>query len=296
MSDTFSVVDDEKLLVKNTTWFEKNKKIINSILVVMLCIIGLFKFIDEHTHRELDASIKDGALAYASVKGVSVGISILKGSEFSLGVVSMRLGEALEPINETLVYTSHVIMTALASLGLQKFLLLIMGSALGNAILLISALIYLSTIWIKGLNNFECKVKSIFYFIVFLRFVIAVSLGANALVDKMFINEQINHSINNTEILDNELRTITSAISEEKESIQGSDDPGFWESAKNKISTATQGAAGIKNAITDLPAKFDSLIIDFMNLIALFFLKTILIPIGFILLIKKVFVHLKLFG
>lgn len=275
------------------TFFSRNSKLLNTVLILLICLIGFFKVIDEYSHKEVNESIVHGAAAYSVVKTLSTGISALKGVEFSIGVATTRLGELLEPVNEVLVYTSHIIMTALASLGLQKTLLMIMASTLGNTLLLVSATLFLLTLWVIKLENYKAKAQYTFYFIVFVRFSLAVTLGANALIDHAFIDPEIDKAVINSQTFTQEISKIKAA-SDEQVLNEGeeTDESGFWDTAKSLMGDMKDSIITTKDNIKGLPDKLDSYIMDFMNLIALFLLKTIIIPIIFLLFIKSAFTRL----
>ncbi|MFT6734984.1 MAG: hypothetical protein ACJAS9_003187 [Polaribacter sp.] len=274
---------------------KSNSRLFNSFLIIFICCIGVFKVIDEYSHREVNNSIVHGVAAYGTVKALSTAISGLKGVEFSIGVVTTRLGEVLEPINEVLVYTSHIIMTALASLGLQKTLLMIMASSLGNALLLTSACVYFITLWVKGALNFKVKAKSFFYFIVFIRFSLAVTLGVNAMIDKAFLDPEIDKAVINSQVFTQEIGEIKDAVNEQD--IAGVEknqqEESFWDKAKNMMGDMSDSVINTKNSIKTLPEKFNNYIMDFMNLIALFLLKTIIIPIVFLFFLKSAYSRLR---
>ncbi|MCK6261753.1 hypothetical protein KP803_00535 [Vibrio sp. ZSDE26] len=259
-------------------------KWLKTLLIILLCVIGTFKLLDDYTHEKVNQSIVHGTVAYASVKTLSTGISAAKGVEFSVGLVTTRLGELLEPVNETLVYTSHIIMTALASLGLQKMLLMIFSSSLGNGILLFFASVYLISVWFKRFNRYESRAKSLFIFTVFVRFSLAISLGANALIDQAFIDPQIDQSIQRSNELTNNIESLS--LDDE---MSAEDSEGFWSKTKGAFEGLSQSLANKQDQILNLPDIFNNYIMDFMNLIALFLLKSILLPIAFLMVLKAAF-------
>ncbi|MGF1720862.1 hypothetical protein L4D20_12565 [Vibrio kyushuensis] len=264
-------------------------KWIKSVIVILLCTIGTFKFLDDYTHEKVNQSIIHGTVAYASVKTLSTGISAAKGVEFSVGLVTTRLGELLEPVNETLVYTSHIIMTALASLGLQKMLLVIFSSSLGNSILITFGCLYLISFWFSRFSRYESRAKSLFIFTVFVRFSLALSLGANALIDQAFIDPQINESVQRSNELTSSIETISLEDAASNGDIDSTEKEGFWSKTKGAFEGLSQSLVNKQDQILNLPELFNNYIMDFMNLIALFLLKSIILPISFLLILKSAF-------
>ncbi|PMK04244.1 hypothetical protein BCU12_16240 [Vibrio sp. 10N.261.55.A7] len=265
-----------------STWFKSG-------LIVLLCLVGTFKIIDDYTHEKVNQSIVHGTVAYASVKTLSTGISAAKGVEFSVGLVTTRLGELLEPVNETLVYTSHIIMTALASLGLQKMLLVIFSSALGNSFLLFFAAMYLAALWVARLSHYERQARSLFVFTVFVRFSLAISLGANALIDQAFIDPQIDLSVQRSNELSGSIDSLSLDEVNSLEALEKQDEQGFWSKTKGAFEGLSQSLVETQDQILNLPQLFNNYVMDFMNLIALFLLKSILLPIAFLMILKSAF-------
>ncbi|OIQ26544.1 hypothetical protein [uncultured Vibrio sp.] len=262
---------------------------LKTFIVMVLCFVGSFKLIDDYTHEKVNQSIVHGTVAYASVKTLSTGISAAKGVEFSVGLVTTRLGELLEPVNETLVYTSHIIMTALASLGLQKMLLVIFSSALGNSLLLLFATLYLLSFWVARLSAYERKARSLFVFTVFVRFSLAISLGANALIDQAFIDPQIDVSIQRSNELSGSIDSLDLDEVNSIEALEQHEDQGFWSKTKGAFDGLSQSLVDTQDQILNLPQLFNNYVMDFMNLIALFLLKSILLPILFLYMMKVAF-------
>ncbi|MGR5176871.1 hypothetical protein ACPV4B_19125 [Vibrio parahaemolyticus] len=274
-------------VLKSGFGYKSYSRLLLTIVILLLCAIGGSKQFDKHSHTMVNESLIDAGVAFASVKSVSMAISAVKGIEGSVGLVTIRLGEILEPVNETLVYTSHVLMMAMASLGIQKVLLGIAGSNLGNILFFAAAGIAVASIWIPMFKRYQLLAKKVFFLTAFLRFSLAIVLAANALVDHVFLKEQIDSNLHTIHTFEAQLDQLPLDI-EQTKPLTESEDKGLWERTKEKFGDVSSSFSSAKQQLTDLPDKFDDFVINFMNLIALFILKTIAIPIGFFFALKNI--------
>jgi hypothetical protein len=176
---------------------------------------------------------------------------------------------------------------AVGSLTLQKILLMMMASKLANTLLVIASFSLLMTMWVKSAKQYKKIALSAFKMIVLIRFAVVLSLGLNMVVDKLFIDEQIQQQ-------SSQIEHVTALVKDAQDSdVESEVKPeeikqGFvasmkssWDNAKNKFAAQTDKFGYMK-------ASIENSIISFMELMALFLLKTILLPIGFLIMFKHI--------
>lgn len=242
---------------------------------------------DSYTHQLLNQSIDQGVIAFASVRAIHAVIALLEGTEISVPFLTVSIGEVLSPATEILQSTSTVLTTALASLGLQKILLEMFSTKVFNAIVLISGIGFLCTLWLKLSPALSKFIRSAFGIICLSRFIIVLALLLNGVVDSLFLNQQADQLTQQTDFIKQDIQQINQKLIE----TPPPEDDGLWGQASRAWNSLSSGFEQTKKQweqdFDRLQDKIEDLIENLLTLIALFTLKTILIPIGFLLLLKK---------
>ncbi|CAM2785286.1 hypothetical protein [Vibrio rarus] len=269
-----------------------SNRLILTILAIVLTIIALFNLIDQYTLVKLDDAIEQAAIAFASVRSIHAIISVLQGTEVSLPVLTFSVGEVLSPATDILQSTSGVLTTALASLGLQRILLEVFTAKLVNITIAISALAYIGTLWYQPVTNLRRYAQPLFFILCFTRFLLVGTLLLNSVVDTLFLNEQTEQITQQTDLIATDFHQLHQELLSEKGEDNTNDDS-FLGSVKQALHTVTDGYNDAKQEIQknleQLQSKTETLVVNLLTLIAMFVLKTILIPIGFLLLLKNLY-------
>ncbi|GEA49533.1 hypothetical protein VIN01S_03370 [Vibrio inusitatus NBRC 102082] len=273
----------------------KPNRLLLTVITLLLTIGALLNLADHYADIKLDESIEQGVVAFASVRSIHAVISMLKGTEISVPFLTVSVGEILSPATEILQSTSTVLTTALASLGLQKILLDVFAAKLVNIIIACSAVLYLVTLWFSSVSRFLKYTQPLFFILCLTRFLLVGTLLLNSLVDTLFLNEQTEQITQKTDLIATDLHQFNQELIDGKAS-QYEEDDSLLGSAKRTWNNVTSGFEQTKQemqkSFDELQEKTESLVINLLTLIAMFTLKTILIPIGFLLLLKNLYWNL----
>jgi len=240
-------------------------KTLISVVIVILVGLSSTRALDDYVDDYTGKAITNAAVSYATARGINALVSVLQSSEIEAGVGivsgSMTIGEVLDPLNDMVERFSTVLTWVLASLAAQKILLLLASHQLFLylvAVFGISALLLLY----HGRSRAQGLVFRCFLVVVFLRFALGLAVALNSGVDYLFLDQQL-HSH------DREIENFQSSILR-VEADADSDDIrdsviDFWRSL----------------SIDELQRNISRGIESFINLIAIYLLKTILLPLGF---------------
>ena len=232
----------------------------------MLVAVSSSRLLDDYVDEYTTTSIKNAALTYATARGINGLVSVLQSSEVEAGVIvsgSITIGEILDPLNDMIERFSTVMTWVLASLAAQKVLLLLASHELFLylvAVLGISALLLL----FYGQSRAQSLVVRSFLVVVFIRFALGLVVALNSGVDHLFLDEQL--QVNSAEIENFQANLMSMDSSKEL------DEEGIRESAI----AFWQGLS-----MDELTRKISEGIESFINLVAIYLLKTILFPFGF---------------
>lgn len=280
------------------------KKIAISVLIILIGVLAYssaintmlektaIKKIDEKSSHYLDNAFKRAIYTYAIVRGINGVISVIQNTDIDVspaGVgVSVAVGEILDPVNDLIERFSWVMLVSTTSLGIQKIFLKI-GAWLGlNILLSIAMLALLIGIWVP--DNFVINFRSWGYKLIIvsimIRFCIpAVSIASDKLYD-LFLKDNYEQATQSLDQLNKNL-SKTDIIRETKR-LPGKDE-GVLGNLKNYYNDAKE-TLKINERIQLLKTKLANYANDTINLIIVFILQTVIIP------ILVLWVFLKLIG
>jgi hypothetical protein len=243
-----------------------SRKAIVGIFIVLLVAVSSSRLLDDYVDNYTTTSIKNAALTYATARGINALVSMMQSSTVEAGVIvsgSITIGELLDPLNDMIERFSTVMTWVLASLAAQKVLLLLASHELFLylvAVLGISALLLL----FYGRPRPQSLVFRSFLVVVFIRFALGMAVVLNSGVDYLFLEQQLQANDKEIKSFRANIMSIDTDVDFDTDSIRDSAIE-FWQNLsmsefENKISR------GIEN---------------FINLVAIYLLKTILFPLGF---------------
>jgi hypothetical protein len=249
-----------------------------AIAAVTLAITGVA---DSASDDYSDEAFKRGLVTFAVARALNGVISVAQGTEVAVepgGVgVNFTVGQILDPINDLVEQFSSVMLVATSSLGLQNILLNMTGwwgvtVALGGAVLFLITAIW----WPGGVRaNVKTLALRIFLVAAFLRFALPVLIIGTHIVFSAFLEEEHNAA---TAVLE-------ATSSEIEEFNHEQTDPGEESSFFGKIGEAigsSMESLDVSGRIERLKESASSATEQIVNLIVIFVLQTIILPLAFL--------------
>lgn len=173
-----------------------NKKIGIVIIVALLVALSWSGFSNKYSKQYIDNSIKNTAIVYATARGINAIVSVLQSSEFSvsfIGGVAIKVGEILDPVNDSIERFSEVVSFALVSLVLQKILANIVAQDLFNWLLTVVAIVFIATLYLKQ-NKYLAFFGKSLVLLVFTKFIFIVIILLNTALSVYYIDDDINNN------------------------------------------------------------------------------------------------------
>lgn len=242
-------------------------KALLATVIVGLVIVSSTRLLDQYTDDYTDQALKNAALTYAAARGLNAIVSVMQSSsvEAGIGVVSgsVTVGELLDPLNDMIERFSTVMTWVLASLAAQKVLLLVASHQLFLylvAVLGVSAVLLLYF----GKPSAQNFVLRSFLVVVFIRFALGFAVVLNSGVDQLFLQEPFEASDREVASFQDEMLAIEPDSSLNPRDIHGSIVE-FWQSL----------------SLDEFNRKISEGIKNFINLLAIYLLKTIAFPLLF---------------
>lgn len=250
-----------------------NRRLMVTVVLVLMSISWL-NFLDDYGDRYTTNALKQSAASYAVARGINAVVSVLQSTEVSVGFASISPGEALDPLNDLVERFSWIAMMAMASLGLQKLLLLMASSILFKVLITITGAMLIYALLRRDSRAQHAMIR-LFVVALFLRFAVGSVVLANDIVEYVFLEESRTQA---TEQLEN-TRVSLSDISLGMQ--QGKEEKGILEGIKDNI-TSLMG-----NREEEIKKNTEEASTSIIDLIVVYIAQALLFPILFLWMFYK---------
>jgi hypothetical protein len=242
-------------------------KALIAIIIVTLVVLSSTRALDDYVDDYTSQSIQNAALTYASARGLNALVSMLQSSQVEVGFVfvngSMTIGEVLDPLNDMIERFSTVMTWVLASLAAQKILLLLASHQLFLYLVAVLGFCALLLLYF-GRPPARNLVFRCFLIVVFVRFALGLAVALNSGADYLFLDQQIRENDHEIAQFQSSVMSIDTSATADSDDLRDSVIT-FWRSL----------------SLDELNVKIGRGIEHFVNLVALYLLKTVLFPLGF---------------
>lgn len=186
------------------------------IALIGLPALGWYGVLDDFSSSDIKASIASAGLIYGTARGINALVSLLQGTELNIVLVTLSVGEVLDPVNDLIERFSEVILVALGSLALQKILLAVVSHTMFNILLSIVAICTGLSLFLGSPTVLSALLRA-FLGIAFFRFSLGLVVLANSWVDATFLDEADQQRHLAMEKFQGELRQVDTLSKKEDE-------------------------------------------------------------------------------
>ncbi len=270
------------------------KKLVKTILLLSLSIF-LFAFptkkiplIDRHAEAYFSDAMQKAGLAYATVRVINASVSVIKDSEVQLepgGVgLSLAAGQIVDPIDDLSERLSDVLITAIASLGVQRLLFEI-GISLAPPLLACLMAILAGLIWLDrwGIDRLCKLLVAINIIVITARFFLPLSSLLNDFLYKNFFLDDIKQTRQNLALATVELEKL--------KEIHLPEMNGIAETLKNSTAFLKMKTIQFKDALVAITHDMGDIVVNLLKLtwlyIGIMLLQVIVLPLAMFWLLFK---------
>jgi len=252
--------------------------------VIVLAVAGAVTgHIDRASEEQAENALKNALVTFAVARTLNGVISAAQGTEVALepggvGVV-LSVGEILDPINDLIERFSSVMLVAASSLGLQNILLNMTGwwgvtAALGGAVLFL-----IGAVWWPGGVSAGVKTLALRLFLVmaFLRFALPVLIIGTHIVFSAFLEEEHDAATAVLEATSSEIKEFN----EEQTGVEPGEASSFFGKLGEAIGSSIE-SLDVSGRIERLKESASSASEQIVNLIVIFVMQTIILPLAFL--------------
>lgn len=233
---------------------------------------------DSTAIKQIDTGLNRALISYATARALNAAISVAQGTEVAIepgGVgVNFTPGQALDPINDLVEQFSTLMLVACVAFGVQKILISIGGFWLVSLVLTAAAL---GWAWFYFRHQKPpAWITRILVVLLMIRFAIpVVTLGTDLLFQK-FMDADYKAS---QQLIDLAPGQVTEISQPESTSTA---DQGIVDKIKEKVSglwSQTKAAVDVKAHYIKLKQMAEQWAVHIINLIVIFLLQTLIIPV-----------------
>ncbi|MGM0534163.1 MAG: hypothetical protein ACQERK_06700, partial [Campylobacterota bacterium] len=109
-----------------------------TFISALLFVAALDASIDSRGEKMITEGLHEATVVFGVSKGLNAAVSLAQGTEVGPPGVTFTIGEVLDPINDLVERFSWVMLASIASLGVQKILLLIVTGPFFQALFILT--------------------------------------------------------------------------------------------------------------------------------------------------------------
>ncbi len=254
------------------------QRLLISLLFLALLAVSWSGVFERHATATLTPTLERALLTAAMARGLNGVISVAQGTEVAIqpvGVgVTITAGQILDPLNDLVERFSWLALAASASLGAQMLLAEIFSAVLVNGLLTLTIGVYLVVLWWPRPLPALGWLLRIAALVVFVRFLFTVITFSVGWIDRWVLEER-------QQLAMTELTSARRDIESMEESVVT---PGNTEqSVLERFEAAIDGgrqALDIQTRLAGLRERVEGTISHLIDLIVLFLVQTLLLPLG----------------
>lgn len=256
-------------------------------LLLVLVALSWSRYLDHAAEAATLTNFKRALAVAAIARGFNGVISVAQGTEVAIqpvGVgVTLTIGEILDPFNDLVERFSALALIASVSLGLQLTLSQMVTSPWLSGLMTAAVLAYLVMLWrtpalLKHKSiSLSLRVMSIF---VFARFLLAIMLLLTHFVDAAFLANKQDAALARLESASNTIEQLQNQQTNAPAVTAPEGD--FFDRTAAQIGNfldASSQTLDLKAQLAEVEQQVESSVEEIINLIVIFLLQTLLLPI-----------------
>lgn len=262
-----------------------------SVLFILTIIFNLNQTLDTSSKQYIDKAFNRALITFGIAKTLNGVISVAQGTEIAIqpaGIgINLTPGQILDPVNDLVERFSWVMLASTTALGIQKVFLTMSVWPAFNYTLISFILLSLILLFIKTKKHVQLRILilRISLLLIILRFAIPITGLVNESIYNVFLE---NEYIESTEALEATTEQIAQINKDEQSHLPDIKKKSVWESAK-AFYNSTSEMLDISQRVERYKQAATKTTQHIVNLIVVFLFQTLIIPLGFILIIYSLF-------
>jgi len=259
-------------------------KILWSLVAVIATAMAFSSLIDDAGRKHSDEAFTNALVTFAVSRTLNGIISVAQGTELALepggvGVV-LTLGQVLDPINDLVERFSTVMLVATSSIGLQSVLLRMSAWWGMTLVLTLASGLVLLALWWPRLGATRIAIR-ILLIALFLRFAVPTLVIVTTLVFDQFLAEDQVAATAALETTRDQIEEIN-----EQANVPEIEDQSFIDQLNSAFDRSLE-SVNLSQQLDNLSERVSNSAEQIIDLIVIFILQTILLPLGFLWIVIR---------
>jgi hypothetical protein len=254
-----------------------------SVVAALSLVLSYGGWLDARGAAHVDQALQRALVSFALARTLSGVLSVVEDTQISLqpaGVgVTLAPGEILDPLNDLIERFSWVLLASSAALGVERVLLSMSGWWGVNLALEVAAVLALGATWLGGVSErWRRALTRVLLTMVFLRFAIPVLLVATQLISATFLDQQASTATQALQTTSDEARTLSQQPDDGTPAAQD-------QSTLERLGAAVSGTFDLEQRVHSLRTRLSEGVQHIIDLIVVYTLETVLIPLAILWLL-----------
>ncbi len=248
---------------------------ISTLALVLMVALAWLKPLDQLAHDHTEAGFKRALAAFAVARTLNAVISVLQGTEVTGGAVvnvTVALGQVLDPVND-LVEQFSKLMLVVSVVFSAQLLLIKMGAGWVVSLLLTGlALVWLVMLWRQPAHRYRSVLSRWLFALLLVRFLVPVSAMASEWAYERYMAEDYAQAQQTLKLATEQLRQLGGAEADPN-APNAPNKPRWWEVREL-----------LTQKMDELKAAADRVVGDIIDLMVVFVMQTVVLPLLMLLL------------
>ena len=258
------------------------RRIIWTLLALIASAVAVSGVADHAADSYAEDALKRALVTFAAARTLNGVISVVQSTEVGVGV-TVSVGQILDPINDLVEQFSSVMLVAASSLGLQNVLLTMTASRVVTVALVIASLFAIVVLWSPRLNKnkMAAAASRILLVMLFVRFIVPLLIVGTNLVTDTFLAPQQAEATAALEVTGKAIREANVDVK-----TPPTDDQSIMDRL-NSVIDESLASVNISDRLANLQENASKAAEHIVDLIVLFVLQTIILPLAFLWLLVQ---------
>lgn len=177
------------------------------IAVLLVVAVSWLSVIDRKTENYVDNATVQALAAYGTLRLANSAVSTIKSAEIDAQLASIRLGAALDPVDDLVEEGSNVVRFAIGSLITQKLMVEIVSTTFFKVLLTVAALLLIGSLFIQG-GRYSGFCMKAFALAGLARFLFVLVVFLNGMADQAFVEDKAQSTQKNLESTSKQLGQV----------------------------------------------------------------------------------------
>lgn len=265
---------------------------LGALLGTALIAVAVTGIVDEGAEAQYEMMLKRALITFAVARSLNGVISVIQETEVALqpaGVgVKLAPGQILDPVNDLVEQFSWIMLAATVSLGIQRLLMEASLWPAMTAVLVAAVLVWWTSLWWRDAAAWRRAAVQLLLVAVFLRFAVPVVILATDATYQVFMRPAYETAQEEVAFTQRRLAVLHEG---DQEAMEDGGEKGVFPAIGRWFDQTTENLR-VRERLASYQDLFQRLAENVVQLIAVFVLQTIILPLLFLWALLRIWKYM----